>query len=131
MVKYTHLQTLLTLIWCPNGGALIWLCWLALTGIKLRRRPCKFCPPLFPVHRQNQKPMILHVYYSSKEAYAAFHLGLHCLLKYLFTGTVKPVLSCHSKIDKTKILMTDGSLMKVKRIAECLEHSAILLTISG
>ena len=33
--------------------------------------------------------------------------------------TVKPVLSRHSKIDKTKILMTNGSLMKVKSIAEC------------
>ena len=35
------------------------------------------------------------------------------------------------KKDKTKILMTNGSLMKVERIAECslpLEHSAILLT---
>ena len=39
--------------------------------------------------------------------------------------TVKPVLSGHSKIDKTKILMTNGSFMKVKNIAEC---SAILLT---
>ena len=28
--------------------------------------------------------------------------------------TVKPALSDHSKIDKTKILMTNGSLMKVK-----------------
>ena len=33
--------------------------------------------------------------------------------------TVKPVLSGHSKIDKTKILMTDGSLMMVESIAEC------------
>ena len=33
--------------------------------------------------------------------------------------TVKPVLRGHSKIDKTKILMTNGSLMKVKSIAEC------------
>ena len=33
--------------------------------------------------------------------------------------TVKPFLSGHSKIDKTKILMTNGSLMKVKSIAEC------------
>ena len=40
------------------------------------------------------------------------------------THTVKPVLSGHSKIDKTKILMTNGSLMKVK----ILEHSAIFLT---
>ena len=33
--------------------------------------------------------------------------------------TVKPVLSSHSKIDKTKDLKTDGSLMKVESIAEC------------
>ena len=33
--------------------------------------------------------------------------------------TVKPVLSGHSKIDKTKILMTNGSIMKVESIAEC------------
>ena len=33
--------------------------------------------------------------------------------------TVKPVLSDHSKIDKTKILMTNDSLMKVESIAEC------------
>ena len=36
-------------------------------------------------------------------------------------STVKPVLSGHSKIDKTKVLMGNGtsSLMKVKSIAEC------------
>ena len=33
--------------------------------------------------------------------------------------TVKPVLSGHSKIDKTKILMKNDSLMKVESIAEC------------
>ena len=33
--------------------------------------------------------------------------------------TVKPVLSGHSKIDNIKIFMTNGSLMKVKSIAEC------------
>ena len=35
------------------------------------------------------------------------------------TFTVKPVLSGYSKIDKTKILMTNGGLMKVESIAEC------------
>ena len=30
----------------------------------------------------------------------------------LVEHTVKPVLSGHSKIDKTKIVMTNGSLMK-------------------
>ena len=34
-------------------------------------------------------------------------------------NTVKPVLSDHSKEDKTKVLKTNGSLMKVKSIAEC------------
>ena len=33
--------------------------------------------------------------------------------------TVKHVLSIQSKIDKTKVLRTNGSLMKVKSIAEC------------
>ena len=35
------------------------------------------------------------------------------------TFTVKPVLRGHSKIDETKVLKTDGSLMKVESIAEC------------
>ena len=34
-------------------------------------------------------------------------------------ATVKPVLSGHSKLDNTMILMTNGSLMKVEGIAEC------------
>ena len=33
--------------------------------------------------------------------------------------TVKPVLKGHSKIDKTKVLKTHGSLMKIESIAEC------------
>ena len=33
--------------------------------------------------------------------------------------TVKPVFSGHSKIDKTKVLKTNGSLIKVKSITEC------------
>ena len=32
---------------------------------------------------------------------------------------VKPVLSGHLKIDKIKVLMESGSLMKVESIAEC------------
>ena len=43
-------------------------------------------------------------------------------LKELFNlsqHTVKPVLSGHLKIDKTKILKKNGSLMKVESIAEC------------
>ena len=33
--------------------------------------------------------------------------------------TVKPVLSGHSKIDKTKVLKPCGSSMQVESIAEC------------
>ena len=58
----------------------------------------------------------------------------YCILKnltnpvntlYIFSSkgihniTVKPVLSGHLKIDKTKVLMENGSLMKVESIAEC------------
>ena len=42
-----------------------------------------------------------------------------CIQQSLITGTVKPVLNGHSKIDITKNLMTNGSLMKVGSIAEC------------
>ena len=38
---------------------------------------------------------------------------------YCHKFTVKPVLRGHSQIDKTKFLMTNANLMKVKSIAEC------------
>ena len=48
---------------------------------------------------------------------------------FLLDLTVKPVLSGHSKIDKTKVLKTNGSLMKVEVLQNALlEHSTILLT---
>ena len=39
--------------------------------------------------------------------------------------TVKPVFNGHSKIVKIKILMTNGSLMKIKSIAECSPWSTL------
>ena len=42
-----------------------------------------------------------------------------CILLKNGKYTVKPTLSSHSKIDKTKVLRTNGSLMKVESIAEC------------
>ena len=36
-----------------------------------------------------------------------------------FNNTVKAALSGHSKIDKTNALKTNGSLLKIERIAEC------------
>ena len=51
-----------------------------------------------------------------------------CQLLLDFLYTVKPVLSGHSKNDKTNILTKNGSIMKSERIAKCsLEHSTILL----
>ena len=32
---------------------------------------------------------------------------------------VKPVYDCQSKLDETKILMTNGNLLEVESIAEC------------
>ena len=51
-------------------------------------------------------------------------LGVQNLLQFHFMDpppqvSLKPVLSGHSKIDKTKIRTTDGSLMKVEIITEC------------
>ena len=40
---------------------------------------------------------------------------------------VKPVLSGHTKIDKTEILMINGSLKQAESIAECF-HSVNILT---
>ena len=37
----------------------------------------------------------------------------------ILLSTVKPVLSGHLEIDKTKVFKTNGSLMYVKSIAEC------------
>ena len=53
----------------------------------------------------------------------------HLSEKYSFIvlscNTVEPVSSDHSKIDKTKILMTKCSLMKVESIAECSRWSIL------
>ena len=43
----------------------------------------------------------------------------HQPVKKVYLNTVKPVLSGFSKIDKTNVLKTNGSLMKVESIAEC------------
>ena len=43
----------------------------------------------------------------------------HVFPKIFCKATVKPVLSGHSKIDKKKVFMANGSLTKVESIAEC------------
>ena len=49
--------------------------------------------------------------------------------KFWLEDKIKSVLSSHLKLDKTKVLMENGSLMKVKVLQNAPpEHSAILLT---
>ena len=40
------------------------------------------------------------------------------LLYQMFRYSVKPVLSDHSKMDKTKVLKTNGSLMQIESILQ-------------
>ena len=47
------------------------------------------------------------------------HLVLMLGSELLIFRYIKPVLSGHSKLDKTKVLKTNSSLMKVESIAEC------------
>ena len=48
--------------------------------------------------------------------FQAVYLMLQSSLEYC---SVKPVLSSHLIVDKTKVLMENGILMKVESIAEC------------
>ena len=82
---------------------------LHIKGIQVRisKLRCNFDP---------EKPADLNPHCFRKQDISVF-----CMVR----DTVKPVVSDHSKIDKTKILMTNGSLMKVKSIAEC-SHWSIL-----
>ena len=52
-----------------------------------------------------------------------FNLKEHQILQLMalsnIVTTMKPVLSGHSKIDKTKVVKPCSSLMQVKSIAEC------------
>ena len=65
--------------------------------------------------------------------HAGFNSDYMCTIntKILCVGvyTVKPVLSVHSKKDKSKDLKIDYRIKQVKSIAECSKgHSTILLT---
>ena len=64
--------------------------------------------------------VILHAFLSSADFFFKINFS-----KNYFRNTVKPVLSGHLKIDKTKISMTNGSLMKVESIAECFSWSIL------
>ena len=63
--------------------------------------------------------LTIHECRSVEPAYRAVLSRASLFKLKIVVGTVKPILSSHSKIDKMKILMTNGSLMKVESIAEC------------
>ena len=52
-------------------------------------------------------------------AYTICSILIILLYDLCLVNTVKPVKNSHSKTDKTKFFMTNGSLMKVESIAEC------------
>ena len=52
-------------------------------------------------------------------------ISLPDVMSYDSYSKTSPVLSGHSKIDKTKILMATGSSMKVESIAECSKGSIL------
>ena len=58
----------------------------------------------------------------SEGTYVSAAICYECFIStvfYILRSVLKPVLSGHSKIDKTKVLKTNGCLMKVESIAEC------------
>ena len=60
------------------------------------------------------------VYVMSMCVFVCFQRPFWAIARVTLGITIKPVLSDHSKIGKTMILMTNGSLMKVESIAEIL-----------
>ena len=59
-----------------------------------------------------------------KQDHVNVHVSITCCILtfgnvYHNTCTVKPVLSVHAKIGKTKVLKIEVTLMHVKSIAEC------------
>ena len=53
-------------------------------------------------------------------------VSLYIQQKGHYAFTVKPVLNGHLTIDKTKVLVENGSFMKVESIAECSLQNALL-----
>ena len=69
--------------------------------------------------RPGNKNLILEINFSS--SYNMWNYRCKLVNKYMVFGanTVKPVFSRHPKIDKTQILMRNGSLMKIESITKC------------
>ena len=76
------------------------VCGMAVYGVSVTRKTW-----------ENERFLRRHACVTDADDYVVSHKG-PC------GGTVKPVSSSHSKIDKIKVLKTNGSLMKVERIAE-------------
>ena len=53
------------------------------------------------------------------QSWLEYSMHVYLSMRMILPVAVQPVWKGHSKIDKTKVLMTTGSLMKVESIAEC------------
>ena len=60
----------------------------------------------------------MHVYTKRGESSADSLYTFYSVPNIVILTTVKPVIGGHLNIDKTKVLMENGSLMKVKSVAE-------------
>ena len=94
----------------------------ALVNVKSTEKSNCCAGELFKLHVQQSNDkmnMTSTLQYSGLSAY-------NCAKPTTTTNnTVKPALSDHSKICKTKILMTNGSSMQVESIAECSKGSIL------
>ena len=62
----------------------------------------------------------LYIYLLFLSSFVIYQFFYHRFVIFFFSkSTVKPVLSGHSKIHKTKIVMINSGLMEFERTAEC------------
>ena len=115
-IKRCH--TLVVLCDCVN--------WWSYSFISFHKIPPSFSssssapPPPPHTHTKKKKKtndhhlsVIVNLNWSSLSDFVTYRICVHVKSYY------KPVLSGHSKIDKLKILMANGGLLKVESIAEC------------
>ena len=92
----------------------------------------KYATPRSRVKYSTTEPLALPTYVFESQIRHKYSINVIKKEKYSMNEktsenekTVKPELRGHSKIDKTKVLMSNGSLMKVKSIAECSKGSTL------
>ena len=118
-------------LWGQRRNQFVWIrisvCYSSIAGLQIYGGPGSLSHDfkIWPITFQGNGPSGPILFSCEKSHFSKnFHLTASLQTpqnrKYMsLINTVKPALSSHSKKDKTKILITNGSLMKVERIAEC------------